>query len=228
MNKLFLFTDGGGDKESTAGAACILRTNTVEKRIIAILGGATNNEAEITAMLVGLAATSDFDSGIRWLSDSEYALKSASSYIKNWQKNGWKTASKQPVKNLGLWKCYLELSKNLNIEFEHVKGHSGHTENEFCDSASTWARMNSNHPTGTINFEGYDCLLLNLESFIQGCRAGFSELEMSEMLKKTLSTDIPSLKPKPIYIQTLEKAASEAKQAGQEDLAKNILKLLPL
>ena len=69
-------------------------------------------------------------------------LKSATGYINGWQKNGWKTADKKPVKNQGLWRSYLQLSAGIRVTPQHVRGHTGHEENEACDQACTWARMN--------------------------------------------------------------------------------------
>lgn len=166
-----IYADGGGEKSSATGAGCIIELEENGKlqhtRVVAFMGQATNNEAEISAILMGLAFVqalnkksvleaeiardmqvtaavdlSRLHSVIKIVSDSEYALKSATMYIFNWLRNGWKTAGKQPVKNQGLWKVYLNFAGKLKITAEHVRGHSGHTFNEACDDASTWARMN--------------------------------------------------------------------------------------
>ncbi len=141
---LTFFSDGGGIRDAQAAGACIIENEAGERaRLIAYLGGATNNEAEITAGLLGFAfvrATGLLPEQVRWVADSEYALKSATGYIFGWQKNGWKTAAKKPVKNQGLWRSFLSLSKGVKIVPEHVRGHTGHEENEAVDSASTWAQ----------------------------------------------------------------------------------------
>ena len=146
--EFLLFSDGGSDQGQNAAGACIVRlpqTNK-ESRIIVYLGPGTNNEAEISAGLAGfsllqvIGEKSPAKRGVRWLCDSEYTLKSATSYIHAWQKNGWKTAAKSPVKNQGLWRAFLALSADLSITPEHVYGHSGHVENELCDAAVCWAR----------------------------------------------------------------------------------------
>ncbi|MDD2943992.1 MAG: ribonuclease HI [bacterium] len=140
-----IFSDGGGTKQGEAAAAAIVRLPSGEEiRLAAYLGPATNNEGEIIAGLLGFAAlrfARTPDAGeVRWVADSEYVLKSATSYINGWQKNGWKTASKEPVKNQGLWKLYLRLSRGFRIKPEHVRGHQGHIENEQCDTAATWVQ----------------------------------------------------------------------------------------
>ncbi len=141
-----LYSDGGSEQGNRAAAACILRSDSQEERLIVYLGSATNNEAEIIGGLAGFSclisqqAPQCCAAKLKWVCDSEYVLKSATSYIHSWQKNGWKTAAKKPVKNQGLWRAFLSLSQGLTILPEHVFGHTGHVENEMCDAAVTWAR----------------------------------------------------------------------------------------
>jgi len=140
-----LYSDGGGERGAVAAAAFIIDAadkslfHAKRLRVVIPMGGATNNEAEILGGLTGLVVISDFDPSahVEWFSDSEYTLKSATQYIKNWQVNGWRTSARQAVKNMGLWKIYLGISKPLQISSNHVKGHSGHPENEECDGICT-------------------------------------------------------------------------------------------
>jgi len=164
-----LYSDGGGQKTSGAAGACIIENQELgvfENRII-YLSNATNNEAEISAGLLGFAAilkhVEEGHSGLslRWVCDSQYVLKSATGYINNWKRNGWKTASKGEVKNQGLWNVYLELSKGIKVIPEHVKGHAGHTQNEACDTACTWAISNAEDhfdisESGMVELSGMD------------------------------------------------------------------------
>jgi ribonuclease HI len=53
--------------------------------------------------------------------------------VHGWQKNGWKTADRKPVKNGELWQALLEASKPHRIDWRWVKGHAGHPENERAD-----------------------------------------------------------------------------------------------
>lgn len=150
--RYLIFSDGGGDTSSSAAGACLVRDldRNISVRVVIFLDGGTNNEGEIMGGLLGFAIVrammgecgmADEPCSVLWCSDSEYVLKSATDYIHNWMRNGWKTATKSPVKNQGLWHTYLELSKGFSIQPQHVRGHSGHPENEECDSACTRIRQ---------------------------------------------------------------------------------------
>ena len=148
-DQIVIYSDGGGERSSSAAGACIVDSPRGRLQLIIFLGAATNNEAEITAGLLAFSALHALGvkkkskTEVHWVCDSEYVLKSATQYINNWQRNGWKTATKKPVKNQGLWRTYLSLSKGLTVETQHVYGHTGHRENEACDSAATWARSHA-------------------------------------------------------------------------------------
>jgi ribonuclease HI len=144
-----VFSDGGADNKGRSGAACVIEG--VEGRgplgFVAFLGSATNNEAEIFSAIMGFAVgillhESGPPTEIRWVSDSEYSLKSATQYMKSWLKNGWQTSQKKPVKNQGLWRSFNAITSGIRIIPEHVFGHTGHPQNEACDAAVTWIRMN--------------------------------------------------------------------------------------
>lgn len=93
---------------------------------------ATNNQMEIQAMIEGLKTTAP-GTHVRIITDSEYVMKGATQWIKGWIRNGWKTASKQPVKNQELWQELHALLQARPHKIEWVKGHAGHAENERCD-----------------------------------------------------------------------------------------------
>jgi len=66
--------------------------------------------------------------------DSQYVMKAFTDrWLVGWQKNGWKTAAKQPVQNQDLWKRLLPLIGAHKVTWRWVRGHSGHAENERCD-----------------------------------------------------------------------------------------------
>ncbi|MBL7663467.1 hypothetical protein JNK13_12010 [bacterium] len=141
-----IFSDGGSRAEGAASACLFYASDSaLPIKIGAYLGNATNNEAEIIAALLGFALRPLLEPAsptVFWTSDSEYVLKSATQYIHTWQKNGWKTADKRKVKNLGLWRVYLELARGVEIKSKFVYGHSGHDENEVCDSFCSFLIQN--------------------------------------------------------------------------------------
>ena len=142
-----IYSDGGGTKESVGAGACVLE-NVENKRlgIVAFLGPATNNEAELIAGLIGfsyLKAKKPDISEVIWVSDSEYTILGATQYIQNWIKKGWKNSKRKPVANKSLWMTYLGLARGITIWPGHVRGHTGHEQNEACDTASTWAQRNA-------------------------------------------------------------------------------------
>ena len=147
---LTIYSDGGTNGSGNGAGATIIDVGSGESteryQVVSFLGKATNNEGEIFSGLVGfylaMVIAKKPLKKIHWVSDSQYAIKSATQYINKWVSNGWKTANKEPVKNQGLWRTFLCLSQGVDIKVEHVKGHSGHTENEACDLAVNWIRDN--------------------------------------------------------------------------------------
>lgn len=99
----------------------------------------TNNRMELTAVIRGLEALTR-PSLVDLYSDSQYVLNGLKSWLAGWKKKGWKTASKQPVKNVELWKRLDELKAQHEINFHWVRGHAGHPENERCDQLAVAAR----------------------------------------------------------------------------------------
>ena len=92
----------------------------------------TNNKMELTAAIEALKYFKK-NSTINLFTDSKYVKDGIESWIINWKKNGWKTASKKPVKNKMLW---VELDTQLarhSINWQWIKGHLGHIHNEQAD-----------------------------------------------------------------------------------------------
>jgi len=67
-------------------------------------------------------------------SDSQYLQKGITEWIRNWQRNGWRTADRQPVKNADLWQRLAELAGQHQINWFWVRGHAGHPGNERADA----------------------------------------------------------------------------------------------
>ena len=95
----------------------------------------TNNRMELTAAIFALKVAQKMGE-IKLYTDSNYVRQGITSWIKNWEKNGWKTSKKKPVKNQDLWQKLNKLN-NDNINWYYVPGHSGVKLNEIADDLAT-------------------------------------------------------------------------------------------
>ena len=132
MKQIEIFTDGAcKGNPGPGGWGALLRFAGQEKKIC---GGErdTNNRMELMAAIEGLAALKE-SCCVSLTTDSQYVRQGITQWMKNWKKNGWKTAAKQPVKNVDLWKRLDEQVALHKVDWHWVKGHSGHRENEIAD-----------------------------------------------------------------------------------------------
>ncbi|MCH2314768.1 MAG: ribonuclease HI, partial [SAR202 cluster bacterium] len=86
----------------------------------------------LTAVIKGLEALNK-PCKLIITTDSKYVLSGITEWINNWKRHNWKSSNKKPVKNIHLWKRLDELAEKHQIEWDWVKGHSGHQENEIAD-----------------------------------------------------------------------------------------------
>ena len=93
----------------------------------------TNNKMELTAAIEALKYFKK-NSSINLFTDSKYVKDGIESWIVNWKKNGWKTASKKPVKNKELWITLNNQIERHIIHWQWIKGHAGYKHNEIADS----------------------------------------------------------------------------------------------
>ncbi len=129
-----IFTDGAcRGNPGPGGWGAILRLARNEKELWGGARETTNNRMELTAVIRALEALKRPVSG-RVHTDSQYVLKGINEWIHGWKRNGWKTASRQPVKNADLWERLDALSRQHKLEWVWVKGHAGHPENERADA----------------------------------------------------------------------------------------------
>ena len=99
----------------------------------------TNNRMELLGVITALECLR-VHCIVDVFSDSKYVVSAFNeNWIGSWQKNGWKTASKQPVKNRELWERLLKAMEPHTVKYHWVKGHAGHPENERCDALATAA-----------------------------------------------------------------------------------------
>ena len=133
MSHVQIFTDGAcRGNPGPGGWGALLRFGGEEKTLFGGEQDTTNNRMELTAVIEALGALKR-PCDVTLTSDSTYVLKGIQEWMPNWKKRGWKTASKRPVKNVDLWKKLDVLIVEHKIDWQWVKGHSGHPENELAD-----------------------------------------------------------------------------------------------
>ncbi|MET0180728.1 MAG: ribonuclease HI [Novosphingobium sp.] len=145
MKRVEIFTDGAcKGNPGRGGWGALLRMDQHERELSGSDPATTNNRMELMAAIKALEALRE-PCAVRLHSDSKYVLDGISRWVGGWQRNGWKTASKQPVKNADLWRALIEAAKPHRIEWIWVKGHDGHAENERVDrlacAAATGAKV---------------------------------------------------------------------------------------
>lgn len=136
---VIIYTDGAcsGNPGPGGWAAILVHPGTGKRKTLA--GGAadtTNNRMELTAPIEAIKALTKAPLRIHLVSDSEYVLRGLQEWMKGWIANNWRRGKKHnapPVKNDDLWKTLHELTNKHEMSYEHVRGHSGHEENEMCD-----------------------------------------------------------------------------------------------
>ena len=133
MKELEIFTDGAcRGNPGPGGWGALLRYAGKEKSLYGGEADTTNNRMELTAAIEALAALKE-PSKVSLTTDSQYVRQGITSWLDNWKKRGWKTASKKPVKNVDLWQRLEDEASRHQVEWLWVKGHSGHRENEIAD-----------------------------------------------------------------------------------------------
>ncbi len=114
------------------GWGAIVRMGAHEKEMSGGENPTTNNRMELMAAIEGLNALTK-PCHVTLSTDSRYVMDGLTKWIKGWQRNGWKTADRKPVKNADLWQRLLDAAAPHRIDWVWVKGHSGHPENERAD-----------------------------------------------------------------------------------------------
>jgi ribonuclease HI len=129
-----IFTDGAcRGNPGPGGWAALLRTGDKEREIAGGEPLTTNNRMELKAAIEALN-TLKRPCAVEIHTDSAYVRDGIMKWIHGWQRNGWRTADKKPVKNADLWQKLLDAESRHRVKWHWVKGHSGHPENDRVDA----------------------------------------------------------------------------------------------
>jgi ribonuclease HI len=129
------------------GWGAVIRMGAREKELSGGEALTTNNRMEMMAAISGLNALTK-PCRVTLSTDSRYVMDGLTKWIKGWQRNGWRTADKKPVKNADLWQALLDAAAPHRIEWVWVKGHAGHPENERADRLASDAAMAAGRGSG--------------------------------------------------------------------------------
>ena len=133
MKEVEIFTDGAcSGNPGPGGWGAILRYGDMERELSGGEDHTTNNRMELMAAISALEALKT-PCKVILNTDSNYLKDGITKWIKNWKRNGWRTASKDPVKNAELWQRLEAALGRHEIHWKWVKGHAGHAENERAD-----------------------------------------------------------------------------------------------
>lgn len=133
------FTDGAcRGNPGPGGWGALLRMGERERELYGYAASTTNNRMELAAAINALAALKR-PCRVRLVTDSRYVKDGIEQWLANWKRNGWRTATKKPVKNADLWQQLDRLLAAHEVELEWVRGHTGHPENERADGLANLA-----------------------------------------------------------------------------------------
>ena len=134
MTEIVIYTDGAcSGNPGPGGWGVVLRWNDTVKELHGGDPQTTNNRMELMAAIQALEALNR-PAEVQLHTDSKYLLDGITRWIKGWQRNGWLTSAKQPVKNADLWHRLVEAMDGHEVTWQWVKGHAGDAGNERADA----------------------------------------------------------------------------------------------
>ena len=129
-----VYTDGAcKGNPGPGGWGAVLEFDGKEREMYGGEPATTNNRMELTAVIEALSALTR-PCRVVLHTDSQYVQKGITEWITGWKARGWKTAAKEPVKNVDLWRKLDEVVRGHEIRWVWVKGHAGHDGNERADA----------------------------------------------------------------------------------------------
>ncbi len=132
-NSVIIYTDGAcRGNPGKGGWGVLLQYGDAQKKLYGGDPDTTNNRMELMAAIQALEVLTR-PCEVLLHTDSKYVLQGITEWLPNWKKRGWKTASKQAVKNEDLWRRLDAASQRHVIQWQWIKGHSGDAGNELAD-----------------------------------------------------------------------------------------------
>jgi len=146
LQPVTLYTDGGCDPNPGPGGwGVVMVFGSQTHELSGREADTTNNRMELTAAIRGLEALKR-RCEVRVYTDSQYLRQGITSWVRGWQRNGWRTRNGRPVVNQDLWQQLLTLSTRHEISWHWIRGHQGHPLNERADALATAARAQHRLP----------------------------------------------------------------------------------
>ena len=129
-----IYTDGAcKGNPGPGGWGALLRSGAHERELFGGEAHTTNNRMELTAVIRALDSLKR-SCVVDLFTDSQYVKNGIETWIRNWRRNGWKTADKKPVKNEDLWRALDEAVARHEVKWHWVKGHAEDVDNERADA----------------------------------------------------------------------------------------------
>lgn len=140
MKNVVITTDGSCQPNPGPGAwACLLRFGNTHKSLSGGELETTNNRMEITAAIRGLESLTEVCK-VKIVTDSQYLANGITKWVAAWRRKNWKSKDGDPIKNKDLWLQLDALCKRHTVEWEWVRGHNGHPDNERVDALAEATR----------------------------------------------------------------------------------------
>ena len=137
--RIQIYSDGAcRGNPGPGGWGVLLCYNGTERELSGAVTDTTNNRMELLAAIMGLEALTR-PAAVALTTDSQYVKNGITDCLAKWKKNNWQTAAKRPVKNRDLWLRLDRACQPHRIEWQWVRGHSGHRENERADRLANQA-----------------------------------------------------------------------------------------
>ena len=139
MKTVVIHSDGAcHGNPGPGGWAAVLVCGEHRRELSGGVPATTNNRMELQAAIEALSALKE-PCAVEFHTDSNYLRDGITKWLRGWKRNGWRTATKQPVKNEDLWRQLDAAVAAHKIKWHWVKGHAGDAGNERCDALATAA-----------------------------------------------------------------------------------------